>query len=339
MVKSLTVTACHFSLKALNDGRIQPWYATSVRGLALKPLRDLYCELMEGKVTGRYAELDVLEDASSSQDHYCNGCLKNDRCDYGSVFEPDLSIKQSGSSIRGFNQGLRGITFATPIVPTDTGWANISTGQELPLRLLAIGHKSNSLLALIAQTLSQCGRASGLWGRPTVLFDVDAQAGHSDDWSLSPDSLPTTLLGNQTATMRVELHSPFCLKRRSDDGRRHFDRRLTVPSFHDLLSNSVRTVRRAIVEYHDGAYLARRTLDSFVERAKFIEAVRNDLRAFSQDRSSRRRNASHLQIGCLGTIEYSNVPIEYLPWLAWAGRLGIGDSRNCGAGLFHVEVF
>ena len=75
-----------------------------------------------------------------------------------------------------------------------------------------------------------------------------------------------------------------------------------------------------------------------LERATAVSIANNHLEAFHQNRTSGRQHARWENVGLLGSITFLNVPLFAIPWLQWAGRLGVGDSRNCGAGLWQMEL-
>jgi hypothetical protein len=77
---------------------------------------------------------------------------------------------------------------------------------------------------------------------------------------------------------------------------------------------------------------------SMREQADQVQIGSNHLEQFHQHRTSGRQHSRWENIGLFGSITFLNVPLFALPWLQWAGRLGVGDSRNCGAGLWHMEL-
>ena len=349
-------------LKTLSTGVLNAWYATALRGLVLKPLRDHFCHLMGGRVTfgseGRQKLPALLPDAI-----YCQGCAKNAQCGYGRVFEPDLKVIAPGLIRQGAAQGLRGITFATPVLAHDQNdkpaddlaevalsRVTVEAGTVLSVRILALGTESIQLLPLVSQTLHAFGRTSGLWGQPPVHFIVQPQSTRTESLTLSPSTLPIQFCSGIVPLVRIDLQTPLSLKRscpgdhrtqleKLGDEKRHFSNPNSAPpTFREIFSNSFRTIRRAINEFADPTFCDGLPLGEFINASEQVSLVEHNLRYFEQQRASRRHDEPHNQSGWLGSLTFRDVPLAYIPWLMWAGKLGIGDSRNCGAGLWHVVL-
>lgn len=360
--RDLTIQIDQVVLTILSTGVLNAWNATALRGLVLKPLRDHFCHLMGGRVTGDSEVVQkshaLLLDAS-----YCQGCVKNASCGYGRVFEPDLKVIAPGLIRQGAAQGLRGITFATPILAYEQNDNRVddrakaapssivvTAGTSLTVRILAIGLESIQLMPLVSEVLDAFGRTSGLWGQPPVHFMVQPHSTRTESFSLSPSTLPIEFCNGIVPRVRLELLTPLSLKRsiprdqwthsknpRAD--KRYFANSSSAPpTFRDIFSNSFRTIRRAINEFADPTFCDGLQLGEFINSAEQVALVEHDLRYFEQQRASRRHDEPHNQTGWLGSLTFQDVPLAYIPWLTWAGKLGIGDSRNCGAGLWHVVL-
>lgn len=350
----LVMRLFRLEMTTLTSGVLNSWFSPAVRGLVLKPLRDQLCRENGGyQANAGRSENGLRLDPQGNG--YCRGCLKNGDCGYGRVFEPDLRIIDPRLIHFSAEQGLRGITFAGKFSSVDThervsplidkqhsSQVHVPSGSELLLRMLSLGEASQPLIPRIVQALDTGGKTSGLWGQPPVFFSVNPKAACTETWSLPIDSLPTAFCGGILPSVQIVLQSLLSLKR-SDRSqtvaspRRFSEQASTVPTFREIFSNSLRTVRRAVNEFADPTFLSELQLGQFINSAQQVELIDHDLRFFEQQRASRRTDG-HNQTGWLGTVTFRNVPLAYLPWLNWAGKLGIGDSRNCGAGLFHLVI-
>ena len=350
----LVIRVVLLNLTTLTSGVLNSWFSPAVRGLVLKPLRDELC-----RENGGYQANAVRSEEgvplSLLGNGYCRGCLTNRDCDYGRVFEPDLRIIDPSLIHFSAEQGLRGITFASRFSSAEThehvsyavnnqqsSQVHVPSGSELLLRIFSLGESSQLLIPRIIQALDTAGKNSGLWGQPPIFFSVNTNAACTETWSLSLDSLPTAFCGGILPSVQIVLQSLLSLKRldrsQSVGSPRRFSKQTTaVPTFREIFSNSLRTVRRAVNEFADPTFLSEIQLGQFINSADKVGLIDHDLRFFEQQRASRRTDG-HNQTGWLGTVTFRNVPLAYLPWLTWAGKLGIGDSRNCGAGLFHLVI-
>ena len=360
--RELAIQVEHVVLATLSTGVLNSWYSTALRGLVVKPLRDHFCNLMGGRITNDILGVQKTHRVNSDAS-YCQGCVKNAQCGYGRVFEPDLKVIAPGLIRQGAAQGLRGITFATPVLAHDQNdkpaddlaevalsRVTVEAGTVLSVRILALGTESIQLLPLVSEALDAFGRTNGLWGQPPVHFRVQPQSVRSESITLNPSTLPIQICSGIVPQVRIDLETPLSLKRpaprdqrlqlgNARDEKRHFSNPNSAPpTFRELFSNSFRTIRRAINEFADPTFCDGLQLGEFINASEQVSLVEHDLRYFEQQRASRRHDEPHNQSGWLGSLTFSNVPLAYLPWLIWAGKLGIGDSRNCGAGLWHVVL-
>ena len=220
----------------------------------------------------------------------------------------------------------------------------------LSVRILALGRESIELLPIVSEALDAFGRISGLWGQPAVHFMVQPQSTRTESITLSPSTLPLKFCSGTLPLVRIDLLTPLSLKRtfpcdqrpqleKPGVDRRSFANSASAPpTFRELFSNSFRTIRRAINEFADPTFCDGLQLGDFINAAEQVALVEHDLHYFEQQRASRRHDEPHNQTGWLGSLTFRSVPLAYLPWLTWAGKLGVGDSRNCGAGLWHVVL-
>ena len=260
---------------------------------------------------------------------------------------------------------MRGITIGAELMDSDASHATlpheaqadgrvfVPPGTSLVARVLSIGQAAIGLAPTVIDALDELGRNTGLGNLQPVRVAVDPSQGATIEWSLSGAHLPTKLCGGSVPWLRIILESPLSLKRRRrenragerprseprDSGRRTFAHHNSdQPTFSDFLGDSVRTVRRAITEYADPDFLREPHLGDFVNGANGVASESAALSFFQQNRVSRRQGSHRKQSGWTGSITFRDVPLAYIPWLIWGGRLGIGDSRNCGAGLWHVVL-
>lgn len=356
--QSLLLREVFLKIRTLNEGALVPWIAPALRGLVLRPLRDHFCGQMGGReVAAAIAAMDFRQSCASeaSASNYCEGCVKNSRCAYGRVFEPDLTVIGSSLIRRSDKQGVRGVSIATEIVSGESeAWRrnlgsigrgigeseqySVLAGSEVVVRLLGIGKLSLELLPIVIEAVDAFGHSHGLGYQAPVKYAVDYSQITTHDWHLDPESLAAATCGGAIPELTLELQSPLLLKSCHDRGR------LVPPSFGDLFSNSVRIVSRSIREYHDAAFLETASFTDFLASANGVASSHVDLIPFTQSSISHRGDVTskgyrERQLrGWLGSMTFANVPASYVPWLLWAGRLGIGSDRNRGAGLWRINL-
>jgi len=346
------------TIRTLNEGVLVPWIAPALRGLVLRPLRDHFCGKMGGReVAAASAAMEFRQSSASeaSASNYCEGCVKNSKCAYGRVFEPDLTVIDSSIIRRGDRQGVRGISIATEILSGESeAWRRNSesagrdgaestqcralAGSEAVVRLLGIGKLSLELLPIVIEAIDAFGQSHGLGYQAPVKCAVDYSQITTRDWQLDPQSLSAVACGGSIPELTLEFQSPLLLKSCHDRGR------LVPPTFGELFSNSVRIVSRSIREYHDAGFLETASFGDFLATASEVAVLEENLIPFTQASISHRGDVQskgyrERQLrGWLGSITFANVPASYVPWLLWAGRLGIGSDRNRGAGLWRVSL-
>lgn len=376
-VSSLPLREVFLALRTLNDGLLVPWIAPALRGLVLQPLRDHFCSLNGGRELARSsAGLANWQQRTSTQSaqhreshtrHYCVGCVKNARCAYGRVFEPDLNTIDADLIQRGDTQGVRGLSIATAMLSSEpisdaepfadsrlpsrpsctfrksTRGAQVHqvcapADTRLMARLFAIGQESIDLIPIVIEAIDAFGQSQGIGYQAPVHCAVEYARIESHDSFLDPNSLSLNTDGGTLPNVTIALESPLLLKGCFEGGR------LVPPGFHDLFSNSVRILIRAIREFHHSDFLAEASLSDFFTPSRQIATSQHALIPFCQPSLSHRgpvgRNGYRERDlrGWLGSITFENVPASYLPWLHHAGRLGIGSDRNRGAGLWRVVL-
>jgi hypothetical protein len=354
---SLPLREVLLKIRALNEGVLARWIAPALRGLVLQPLRDHFCAQMGGREVAAVligSRQSHASDVSASS--YCEGCIKNSRCAYGRVFEPDLAVIDASIIRRGDKQGVRGISIAAEILSGEPIFGHVNSesqdrdcvsveqcptvaNSEVVVRLLGIGKLSIELLPIVIEAIDAFGQSHGLGYQAPVKYAVDYSQITTRDWQLAPESLSVDTCGGTIPELTLEFQSPLLLKSCHDRGR------LVPPTFSELFSNSVRIVSRSIREYHDAGFLETASFGDFLATAKDVASIHENLVPFTQASISHRgdvRSKGYRERplrGYLGSMTFANVPTSHIPWLLWAGRLGIGSDRNRGAGLWRVEFY
>jgi len=306
---------CQFA----TPGKLKPWLGNAVRGMVLQRLRESYCLLSPEERAWRSST------TKNKEEHYCTGCLRNAECLYGRVYEPDRQIID-GTVRKGMRQGLRGMTISTEYPLR----GKATPGDEFVIKLLAIGEASRRLVRPTLEALAYEGRTSGL-GPDHVRVAFENEDIFTHTWQLVADDLPTNLSKGKVPWLRINLESPLFLK---DRGRSSMQR----PELGMLLRESVRTVRRALSELVTPAIELDFDPRELFSACDTIYCEQEAFTQFRQSRTSARQNARWKTKGWTGWAIYRDVPLSVLPWLAWGGRMGVGDSRNCGAGLWHLVL-
>jgi hypothetical protein len=353
----LPVAVTWLQLRFLTPGRVNGWLAPAIRGLVLKPLREGLCLLDDRERAERLAAL-----SDPIKERYCRDCARMRECAYGRTFEPDRLLIARRVE-RGARDGLRGITFATKCQPEESVKADpesaqaerfdrhqpfitllVRPGDELKFRLLQIGAEAIGLRNDVLHALNTSGKSRGL-GPNHVRFELDRTSVNHQLSDLWVDSLPLQELSGSLPSLKIHFDTPLFLKATSGSvaglgpSRRRFtDTSDAHPTVATLFRESLRTVRRAVNEYVSDDWAVGADMRFLIESAERVKTVETDLKTFSQPRSSSRQERRWQPIGWLGSITAADVPLHLVPYLQWAGRLGAGDSRNCGAGLWRLEL-
>jgi len=309
-------------------GASLPWLGPAIRGMILQPLRDHFCLLSDRERDERQTTA-----ATPNAVHYCRGCTRNATCAYGRAFEPDRLMIE-GRSPKGMRDGLRGISLA-PEFPTNLVAAS---GDGFLLRLLGIGAISSSMLDITAEAIDALGATKGL-GPDNVKIRVDRARIQEEAWHINTRALPQTISCENVPFVRIVLETPLFLKSGPSNSNRRFTWKTNdAPTLASLLRESIRTVRRAVDEYNECGFEMTWDPRDLLTAAENITCESENWTSYEQSRTSSRQNARWIPSGWHGSVVYRDVPVMLLPWLVWGGRLGVGDSRNCGAGLWHVVL-
>ncbi len=359
----LEVKVTTIQLECLSEGRLQHWMGPALRGMVLEPLRKRLCLL-----PAEHLESTSRDQSSIDLAKYCRGCTEMPRCNYGRAFEPDLETLGLPTH-RGIQQGLRTVTIGithrdknklSSITENSPEASSSQKGQlsdaplatthnRLEIRILQIGSDSFALSKPIIDLVDTLGRKRG-FGPDRVQCKVLPNTVSEYKLRLTADQhLPTKQASGPASLtiprMKIVLQSPLLLKqeKREQNGpqvrKRHYQSGFSdKPDFSQLVRVALRTVRRAINEVANPAW--GRTLDmrDILEQCSNVQMSSHELEAFRQNRTSKRQKSTWQLMGWTGSMSFENVPAQVLPVLQWAGILGIGDSRNCGAGLWEIHL-
>lgn len=288
--------------------------------------------------------------------------LPHECCLYGRVLEPDL-VQLARPIKRGALEGLRGLSLATNLTrhwrltpdATDRSFpanrtadreagVRVQPGSLLPIRLLQIGPDAQQLREAVIELLHQRGQSQGL-GPNSAKFQIDLTSA-ADRWQrLEMTSLPLRPLDGVLPRVRIHLVSPLFLKARKHPprDRQQGRRRLSPdclgrPSFLALFRESLRTVRRAVNEYAASDWSDGADMRFLIESAERVKVIDSNMLPYRQSRTSARQVSRWMLSGWSGSITVVDVPLHLMPYLYWAGQIGVGDGRNCGAGLWEIEL-
>lgn len=327
---SLQLQTVHVQADILDLGRLQPWLGPAIRGMVLRPLMERLCILDSHAKAER-----LLRIPSEVEPRYCRDCVLNPDCSYGRNWEPDRKLID-GFVRGGMRDGLRSLTIGA--LPLDSSQQLSGASNRIELRLMAAGNSAISLLEVVLEMIEKQGKEIGL-GADSIRFQVDRSSMSITEHFLEFSSLPTQRVDQPLCSLALDLTTPLFLKtddrkepRPTKSIKRNFASHLT---FRDLLSNSVRTVRRAINEFSDPDWSRTTNLSGFFEDLDSVVLSENELIPFGQSRVSHRQDRAKWEIsGFQGQLKCTGVNAAFVPWLKWAGLLGVGDSRNCGAGVW-----
>jgi hypothetical protein len=333
IVPGLPIRTVLVQADVLDSGRLQPWLGPAIRGMLLRPLMERLC-ILEGQ--DKAERLQRIQ--NEIEPRYCRDCNQNPNCSYGRNWEPDRKLID-GFVRGGMRDGLRSLTIGA--LPIDSSRAANLKSTRIAIRLMAAGDAAIGLLEIVLDMLEQKGKSNGL-GVESIRFQVDRSSVSVSEDLLMYDALPTQLLSQSPRILNFNLETPLFLKTADPNQiqsssisvKRRFASQLT---FRDLLSNSVRTVRRAINEFSDSEWGRAKNMSTFFDGVDSVTLSDSELASFTQSRISHRKDRAKWELdGFLGRTICTGVNAAYLPWLKWAGVLGIGDSRNCGAGVWKL---
>lgn len=333
----------HGDLRFQSSGRIDRWPAPSLRGATIRTIRDRYCRFPEaGSLAPRPLTLGETDEPRPA---YCQGCTYNPECVYGRNFEPDRTMIAGQYSL-GCRDGVRPITIGTGVFRAHS--QTVQPGDRLPVRLMFLGNHAVELQDEVIGDIQAAGSARGITP-DRIRFEFVPLSDGWDTTEINKRSLMQQIGADAVhVPLRIRLTSPLFLKQRSGGQKnsKQFDSRRSYrngseahPSFAVMWREAVRLVRRVLDEYGDETndFLSI-NYSAIVAAGDSIQPGDTRLTSFQRERGSSRQSRRWRMRGWIGEATFESVPQWMLPWLEIAGRLGVGDSRNCGAGQWDVDV-
>lgn len=301
-------------LRITHGGAVLPWLGPALRGILAHRLKERVCRHPSQERESRW--------------RYCTGCPHINQCAYGRTFEPDPP--PDTTTFRGQEDAARPLV-VSPHFPLPD---RLVTGQELPLRMTAIGAAAGESLEEVVCALSAAGASviTGI-GPDHLRFEVASTAAVSGvtlDASHLPAS-PSTWPG-VVPRLGIALTSPLFLTARDERDRR---RAVEAPSFSDLLRACLRTLGSLARLY---AKPLPACFSALAAAASEVRLTDHCFEPFSQRKWSSRSEQRSVLHGVVGGGVYSDVPFSLIPWLLWGGRLHVGGHRIAGAGGWRVVL-
>ncbi len=332
------------TLRTARGGRLLPWIGPALRGLVAAHFKEQACRHPPRERAARWA--------------HCAGCPHAQGCAYGQAYEPRspseaVRSDASGKQVRfsGQDDATRPLVVA-PYFPVPE---RIEAGFHLPLTLTAVGPAASGSVGPLLQSLNGAcsvrsaptrttplGRAGlmpstrrGL-GPDGVGFSVIGEDGggrfesgqiSAADFPPRPDALPGMI-----PRLGIGLVSPLLLQARGDDGRR---RPIERPDFGDLFLAAARTVS-GLFSCYDQPLAA--DFAGLKAAAREVRLIEHCYEPFRQRKWSSRSEQRFPLRGVVGGGVYRDVPLAFLPWLLWGGRLHVGPHRVAGAGGWRLVL-
>lgn len=159
-------------------------------------------------------------------------------------------------------------------------------------------------------------------------IEFDHQNSTVQALTLATQCLPGMVVGaGKVDQVRIVVDTPLILK--NCQGK---------PRFADFCNASVRTISRACKELCHPNSLEHVDYRNLKDEALPVVTAFDGLSQFHQERLSRRQQKRWTPNSWRGSLVFQNVPIEFLPWLHWGGRIGVGDSRINGTGTWRLVL-
>ena len=308
-----------FALQWTSSGKVNPWLGPALRGMSLYSLRRSSCLLGEDGFS------EILRATDSRTDpRRCRNCGQMKSCLYGQAMEPDLKVLDRPFH-QGNRDGMRGVTFGAALQRE----LNVTVGEQSHVRILSLGPWADAIMPSVLKTLERLGKRRGL-GPDHVRFRLSEIENAGERYSLKAGDLPaiTDLNPPTIPRLKITLDSPLVAATKW--GKR-------PPEFRQIAMAAIQTVSRAVRQFSDDSF-ADIDFGRLKSAAGEVESVACDWQSEKYSRSSSRQEVRWNMHSWLGTGVYKNVPAAFLPWLQWGGILGVGDSRNCGAGLWTIQL-
>jgi hypothetical protein len=298
----MRVRRLRLRLRLRDEGRLLPWLGVALRGLAMGHFKDRACAF-----------------PPAARGKHCGGCPEMADCMYGPLYEPDLPPGRQAR--KGCESVIRPIALA-PYFPVAE---RAAPGGEIPATLVVAGDHDARVEALL-ESLRAAGASSGLGGggRFDLLRDGEERA------DLRPGDLPATAdaLPGSLPRLGLGLTAPLFLKAGGRVGR-------GPPELADVVGRAVGVVIDLMAMYGEPVRVDFRGL---VDAARGARLVDHCFEPFEQGRQATRHERGYEMGGIQGGGVWEDVPMALLPWLAWGGRLHVGEYRVAGAGGWRVVL-
>lgn len=315
----LLVATRLWTMELTSGGRLLPWLGPAVRGALAWAVKDGVCRWPPAQRDTQYKT--------------CAACQHLQACPYGVTFEAQPP-GQSGPS--GMADSQRAITVRPPFPAPQQG----RPGDRLALCVTFLGQEAAAAAEPIGEILAKPGRTFAL-GSDRVGFRLSPHPPEENApgamQQLEPGDFPPSpdACAGRIPAVRVDLTTPLFLK--EERGRQQKARAVLQPTFGQLVRAGLRTIGRAFAAFGDGLegrvdFAALKTLAGSVPtQAAFWQPFRQQHRSF-------RRGQSYDLLGVTGGAVFGPVPLCFVPWLVWGGRLGVGEHRVSGAGCWQVTL-
>lgn len=310
---SLLVRRVTLTLVVRRGGSVIPWIGPALRGILARRLKNNVCRQAPDERDARW--------------RYCTGCPHIAACEYACLFETGGELIDSPQA-KGRNGVLRPFVLA-PLCPHPT---RLRRGDELSVCVTTIGTLAAKARKAALAALGQAGRHPGL-GPDRIQFDVESLT-PEETHTLRPTDLPRSPASNPGVMPRLEvqLRTPLFLGQRDTSGKRQM---LTVPSFGDLCRAAMRTISSLVTQQGESLQV---DFQQLAASADSVCTERSKWRVFEQWRSSHRTKQQYELRGVTGSAVFRDVPLALLPWMAWGGRLHVGQHRVAGAGYWSITL-
>lgn len=301
----MQIDVAEVRLEFLDNTRLEGWWGPQLRGSLAYPFKEAQCRHDPELRRTRYGQR-------------CHGCEWLNECEYGSLFEPE----NVGAAFKAFGRDAVRPLVLAPQFPNPL--------QAGPGRPAAAEFKFAGPARAVKDTFLDFLRH---WGPRAPHVPFRLRHIRTDTARLETFRLPRTVLVSDGCLprLRVELRSPLFLRVREKNGRREPVKR---PEMVHLLRSSLTTVRQLLLL--DGTDFAP-DAQGLVDAAREVPCTENRFETFKQVRATT-RGGDFVMEGVTGSGTYEEVPTSLVPWLAWGGRLHVGDHRAAGAGSWHLIV-
>lgn len=295
-------------LRRTTSGSLQEWLGPAVRGMVAEPFKRGVCR----------KPLPPAPQRTPS----CSGCEFMTNCPYGRVFEPDPP--PGTETTQGRFIAARPVVLS-PDFPTPEG-------RNIPLQATLVGPAIAHADELL-KWLDLAGVQRGLGPKRKRL---PVQLGEGADFKqtlskVQPSDLPDRMQSGVVPVVRIELTTPLRLLGLRDKKRQL----IPNPTFRDFFDSAFRVIGHLFALFDRPLHVDDRP---FAEDADSVIAVETSFSDFEQAIESNKGRQRHKFQGITGWAVFANVPVCFLPWLVWGGRLHVGDRRVAGCGGWRISL-